>query len=233
MWCFIGDGEVDEPETLGSISLAAREQLDNLTWVINCNLQRLDGPVRGSGKIIQELEAIFRGAGWNVIKVIWGRGWDELLARDVEGHLVNKMHKTLDGHYQRLRAEHGALHPRELLRARARAAGAGRGLDRRPDLGTAPRRSRLPQDLQRLPGGDGADRRSHRDPGEDHQGLDARARCRGPQRHPSDQGADQQAAARAAQPGSTSRRTSPRRRCRAIRTRRTSVPAPTLPSTST
>ncbi|HEX2403503.1 MAG TPA: pyruvate dehydrogenase (acetyl-transferring), homodimeric type, partial [Acidimicrobiia bacterium] len=107
VWCFIGDGEVDEPETLGSISLAAREQLDNLTWVINCNLQRLDGPVRGSGKIIQELEAIFRGAGWNVIKVIWGRGWDELLARDVEGHLVNKMHKTLDGHYQRLRAEHG------------------------------------------------------------------------------------------------------------------------------
>ncbi len=108
VWCFIGDGETDEPETLGSITLAAREKLDNLTWVINCNLQRLDGPVRGSGKVIQELEAIFRGAGWNVIKVIWGRGWDELLARDAEGHLVNKMHKTLDGHYQRLRAEDGA-----------------------------------------------------------------------------------------------------------------------------
>jgi pyruvate dehydrogenase E1 component len=108
VWCFIGDGETDEPETLGSITLAAREKLDNLTWVINCNLQRLDGPVRGSGKVIQELEAIFRGAGWNVIKVIWGRGWDELLARDAEGHLVNKMHNTLDGHYQRLRAEDGA-----------------------------------------------------------------------------------------------------------------------------
>ncbi len=108
VWCFIGDGETDEPETLGSITLAAREKLDNLTWVINCNLQRLDGPVRGNGKIIQEFEAIFRGAGWNVIKVIWGTGWDELLARDTEGHLVNKMNKTLDGDYQRLRAEDGA-----------------------------------------------------------------------------------------------------------------------------
>ena len=78
-WCFLGDGEVDEPETLGSISLAARERLDNLTWVVNCNLQRLDGPVRGNGKIIQELEAIFRGSGWNVIKVVWGGRWDELL----------------------------------------------------------------------------------------------------------------------------------------------------------
>src|SRR5436309_1660438 len=85
VWCFLGDGECDEPETLGSISLAAREGLDNLTWVINCNLQRLDGPVRGNGKIIQELEASFRGAGWNVIKVIWGSGWDELLSRDVDG----------------------------------------------------------------------------------------------------------------------------------------------------
>ena len=81
VWCFLGDGECDEPETLGSISLAARERLDNLTWVVNCNLQRLDGPVRGNGKVIQELEAIFRGAGWNVIKVIWGSEWDELLAQ--------------------------------------------------------------------------------------------------------------------------------------------------------
>src|SRR5881394_1883416 len=87
VWCFLGDGETDEPETLGSISLAAREQLDNLTWVVNCNLQRLDGPVRGNGKIIQELEAVFRGAGWNVIKVIWGSKWDELLQRDTDGVL--------------------------------------------------------------------------------------------------------------------------------------------------
>jgi pyruvate dehydrogenase E1 component len=109
VWCFIGDGETDEPETLGSISLAGREKLDNLTWVINCNLQRLDGPVRGNGKIIQELEAIFRGAGWNVIKVVWGRGWDPLLAADVDGVLVDKMNRTVDGEYQRYKAEDGAF----------------------------------------------------------------------------------------------------------------------------
>ena len=91
VWCFVGDGECDEPETLGAISLAGREGLDNLTWVVNCNLQRLDGPVRGNGKIIQELEAVFRGAGWNVIKVIWGSKWDELLAHDVDGVLLDKM----------------------------------------------------------------------------------------------------------------------------------------------
>ncbi len=107
VWCFIGDGETDEPETLGSISLGARERLDNLIWVINCNLQRLDGPVRGNGKIIQELEAVFRGAGWNVIKVIWGSNWDPLLARDVDGVLVNKMNTTVDGEYQRFKAEDG------------------------------------------------------------------------------------------------------------------------------
>jgi pyruvate dehydrogenase E1 component len=108
IWCFIGDGEVDEPESLGSISLASREGLDNLTWVINCNLQRLDGPVRGNGQIITELEAAFRGAGWNVIKVIWGSGWDELLAKDNEGALVNVMSTTVDGEYQRYKAEDGA-----------------------------------------------------------------------------------------------------------------------------
>ncbi len=109
VWCFIGDGETDEPETLGSISLASRESLDNLIWVINCNLQRLDGPVRGNGKIIQELEAVFRGAGWNVIKVIWGSNWDPLLARDSDGALVNKMNVTVDGEYQRYKAEDGAF----------------------------------------------------------------------------------------------------------------------------
>ncbi len=108
VWGFLGDGEVDEPETLGAISLAARDQLDNLTWVVNCNLQRLDGPVRGNGKIIQELEAIFRGSGWNVIKVIWGAGWDELLARDVDGVLLNKMNTTLDGEFQRYAIEDGS-----------------------------------------------------------------------------------------------------------------------------
>ena len=108
VWAFLGDGECDEPETLGAISLAAREGLDNLNFVINCNLQRLDGPVRGNGKIIQELESIFRGAGWNVIKVVWGREWDELLANDREGALVDLMNRTTDGDYQTFKAESGA-----------------------------------------------------------------------------------------------------------------------------
>ena len=108
VWCFVGDGECDEPEALGSLSLATREGLDNLVWVVNCNLQRLDGPVRGNGKIIQELEAVFRGAGWNVIKVVWGSGWDPLLESDSDGALVDVMHRTLDGEYQRYKAESGA-----------------------------------------------------------------------------------------------------------------------------
>ncbi len=108
MWAFLGDGEMDEPEALGAIGLAAREELDNLTFVINCNLQRLDGPVRGNGKIIQELESYFRGAGWNVIKVIWGRDWDPLLAQDTDGVLVNKMNTTPDGQFQTYSVESGA-----------------------------------------------------------------------------------------------------------------------------
>ncbi|GAA3218488.1 pyruvate dehydrogenase (acetyl-transferring), homodimeric type [Actinocorallia longicatena] len=108
VWAFLGDGEMDEPESLGAIGLAAREELDNLTFVINCNLQRLDGPVRGNGKIIQELESYFRGAGWNVIKVIWGRDWDPLLAKDVDGVLVNKMNTTPDGQMQTFSVESGS-----------------------------------------------------------------------------------------------------------------------------
>jgi pyruvate dehydrogenase E1 component len=108
VWAFLGDGEMDEPESLGAIGVAAREELDNLTFVINCNLQRLDGPVRGNGKIIQELESFFRGAGWNVIKVIWGREWDTLLAKDTDGALVNLMNTTPDGDYQTYKAEDGA-----------------------------------------------------------------------------------------------------------------------------
>jgi pyruvate dehydrogenase E1 component len=107
VWCFLGDGEVDEPETLGAITLASRENLDNLTWVINCNLQRLDGPVRGNGKIIQELEALFRGAGWNVIKVIWGDDWDPLLAQDTSGLLVRRMGEAVDGEYQKYTVSSG------------------------------------------------------------------------------------------------------------------------------
>jgi len=107
VWAFLGDGECDEPETLGAISLASRENLDNLVFVVNCNLQRLDGPVRGNGKVIQELEATFRGAGWNVIKVIWGSKWDPLLAQDKDGVLLNKMNNTVDGEYQRYAIEDG------------------------------------------------------------------------------------------------------------------------------
>ncbi|MFC3120935.1 pyruvate dehydrogenase (acetyl-transferring), homodimeric type [Agaribacter flavus] len=109
VWCFMGDGEVDEPESLGAIGLASRENLDNLTFVINCNLQRLDGPVRGNGKIIQELEGTFRGAGWEVIKVIWGRYWDSLLAKDSSGKLHDLMNETVDGEYQNYKAKGGAF----------------------------------------------------------------------------------------------------------------------------
>ncbi|MCG7925363.1 MAG: pyruvate dehydrogenase (acetyl-transferring), homodimeric type, partial [Candidatus Thiodiazotropha taylori] len=108
VWAFCGDGEMDEPEALGAISLAGRERLDNLVFVINCNLQRLDGPVRGNGKIIQELEGVFRGAGWNVIKVIWGGYWDPLFARDKNGVLLKRMEECVDGDYQAYKAKGGA-----------------------------------------------------------------------------------------------------------------------------
>jgi pyruvate dehydrogenase E1 component len=109
VWAFVGDGETDEPESLGALTLASRERLDNLIWVVNCNLQRLDGPVRGNGKIIQELEAIFRGAGWHVIKVIWGSDWDPLLAQDDEGLLVKRMGEVVDGWYQKYTVEGGSF----------------------------------------------------------------------------------------------------------------------------
>ena len=108
VWAFLGDGEMDEPESMGAIGLAGREQLDNLIWVVNCNLQRLDGPVRGNGKIIQELESDFRGAGWNVIKVIWGSRWDPLLDQDIDGRLVRVMEECVDGEYQTFKSRDGA-----------------------------------------------------------------------------------------------------------------------------
>jgi len=107
VWAYLGDGEMDEPESLGAITLASRERLDNLTWIVNCNLQRLDGPVRGNGKIIQELEAAFRGAGWNCIKVVWGSEWDDLLAADRDGLLVQRMGEVVDGQYQKYTVESG------------------------------------------------------------------------------------------------------------------------------
>jgi Pyruvate dehydrogenase complex, dehydrogenase (E1) component len=108
VWCFLGDGECDEPESLGAISLAGREGLGNLTFVINCNLQRLDGPVRGNGKIIQELEGVFRGAGWDVIKVVWGRRWDPLLEKDETGLLQKRMDEVCDGELQNYKYNGGA-----------------------------------------------------------------------------------------------------------------------------
>jgi pyruvate dehydrogenase E1 component len=108
VWAFLGDGEMDEPESMGSLTLGAREKLDNLIFVINCNLQRLDGPVRGNGKVIQELEAAFRGAGWNVIKVIWGSDWDSLLARDTSGLLQKRMTEVVDGEFQTYITKDGA-----------------------------------------------------------------------------------------------------------------------------
>jgi len=108
VWAFLGDGESDEPESLGAITLAARENLDNIIWVVNCNLQRLDGPVRGNGKIIQELEGLFRGAGWNVIKVIWGTEWDDIIKRDKSGLLLKRMEECVDGDYQKYIVEPGS-----------------------------------------------------------------------------------------------------------------------------
>jgi pyruvate dehydrogenase E1 component len=115
IWAFVGDGETDEPETLGALTLGSREKLDNLIFVINCNLQRLDGPVRGNGSIIQELEAAFRGAGWNVIKVIWGQDWDELLARDQSGLLIKRMGECVDGEVQAFAAKGGAYTRKEFF----------------------------------------------------------------------------------------------------------------------
>ena len=108
MWAFLGDGEMDEPESMGALTMPVREKLDNLIFVINCNLQRLDGPVRGNGKIIQELEAAFLGAGWNVIKVLWGSRWDPLLERDHKGLLKRLMEECVDGEYQNFKSKGGA-----------------------------------------------------------------------------------------------------------------------------
>ena len=115
MWAFLGDGEMDEPESTGAIGVAVREKLDNLIFVVNCNLQRLDGPVRGNGKIIQELEGFFRGSGWNVIKCVWGGDWDALLAKDTSGRLIQLMNECVDGEYQSFKAKGGAYVRKEFF----------------------------------------------------------------------------------------------------------------------
>jgi pyruvate dehydrogenase E1 component len=189
VWAFLGDGEMGEVESLGAIGVAAREELDNLTFVVNCNLQQLDGPVRGNGKIIQELESYFRGAGWNVIKVVWGREWDALLARDVDGALVNQMNR-------RRRAVpdlHGGdrrVHPPALLRQRPAARQDGRAPLRRGHPQAAPRRARLSQGLLGVQGRIRAQRAADGDPRQDGQGVDDRL-AGGQERNPPDEEAHQ------------------------------------------
>ena len=215
VWALLGDGEMDEPESLGAITLAAREQLDNLIFVINCNLQRLDGPVRGNGKIIQELEAAFRGAGWNVIKVIWGGDWDPLLEADGKGLLRQRMDDVLDGEMQRYNVSEGGTirehffgkHP-ELLRSGGR-------LLRRAAPQTASRRPRSGQGLRRLQVGGGPQVDPDGDPGADDQGLRPGRGGRGQEHHPQPEEAERGRAEgipHALQHPDQRRRTSPRRR---------------------
>ena len=187
VWAFLGDGEMDEPESRGLIHIAAGEALDNLTFVVNCNLQRLDGPVRGNGKIIQELEAFFRGAGWNVIKVIWGREWDALLHADRDGALINLMNTTPDGDYQTYKANDGAFvrehffgrdpRTKELVKPMSDA-----------DIWNLERGG---HDYRKVYAaycrGAGAPRPAHRHPGQDDQGLRAGLALRGAQRDPPDE----------------------------------------------
>ena len=152
VWAFLGDGETDEPESLGAITLASREKLDNLIFVMNCNLQRLDGPVRGNGQIIQELESAFRGARWNVIKVLWGSEWDPILERDTEGLLVKRMGELVDGEYQKLVVESGAYVRAALFRHRSALAQTGRAAARRSAAPFAPWRTRSAQGLRGVQG---------------------------------------------------------------------------------
>ena len=196
VWGFLGDGETDEPESLGAISMAGREKLDNLIFVVNCNLQRLDGPVRGNGKIIQELETVFRGAGWNVIKVVWGSRWDELLARDTEGRLLARMEEAVDGEYQTFKARDGAYVREYFFGKDPKLLEMVVGHVRRRDLGAQPRRPRPAQDPRRLRGRGRAHRPADGDPRQDDQGLrDGRGR-RGPEHHPPAEEDDRERAAR-------------------------------------
>ena len=150
VWCFAGDGEMDEPESLAGVALGGREHLDNLIFVVNCNLQRLDGPVRGDAKIIQELEGLFRGAGWNVIKLVWGREWDPLLAADADGVLVDKMNATVDGEFQKYRVENGAYIRDHFFGPDPRLAATCRRPLRRRTASSATGWSRSRQGLRRV-----------------------------------------------------------------------------------
>ena len=145
-----GDGEMDEPESMSALTLAAREKLDNLVWVVNCNLQRLDGPVRGNGRIIDELEKLFAGAGWNVIKLVWGSDWDGLFARDTDGALARAFAHTVDGQMQTFAAKDGRFNRDNFFGQNAELARAGARHDRRADRPPQARRPRPGEDPRRL-----------------------------------------------------------------------------------
>ena len=187
VWAFLGDGELDEVESRGLIHIAAIDGLDNLTYVINCNLQRLDGPVRGNGKIVQELESFFRGAGWNVIKVIWGRDWDKLLQQDRDGALVNLMNTTADGDFQTYRANDGAYIREHFFGRDPRTKQMV--MDMTDDEIWRLRRGGhdYQQGARGVPGGHPAQGPADRHPGQDDQGLRPRAVVPGPERDPPDE----------------------------------------------
>ena len=184
VWAFLGDGETDEPESLGAIALASREKLDNLIFVINCNLQRLDGPVRGNGKIIQELEGIFRGAGWNVIKTIWGSGWDPLIARDSTGLLLKRMEECVDGEYQDFKSKNGAYVREKFFGKYPELAEMVAGMTDDEIWAL----NRGGHDPVKVYAAYSAAVRTHRPadrhPGQDHQGLRDGGIRRGPEHHP-------------------------------------------------
>ena len=150
VWGVFGDGEMDEPESMSALTLAAREGLDNLVWVVNCNLQRLDGPVRGNGRIIDELEQLFTGAGWNVIKLLWGSDWDGLFARDTQGALAATFARTVDGQFQTFAAKDGRFNRDHFFGQDPEARAPRAGHDRRADRPPEARRPRHREDPRRL-----------------------------------------------------------------------------------
>ena len=184
VWAYLGDGEMDEPESMGSLTLASREKLDNLIFVINCNLQRLDGPVRGNGKVIQELEGAFRGAGWNVIKVIWGDDWDPLLARDTSGLLQKRMAEVVDGEYQTYVTKDGGYIRQALLRQVSGTAGPGIAPERRRDCASCAAAATIRRRSTTPTSGDRDQGPADPDSGPDRQGLRPGRSRRRPQHHP-------------------------------------------------
>ena len=171
VWAFVGDGEMDEPEALAGLSVAARERLDNLVLVVNCNLQRLDGPVRGNGSIVQELEGLFAGAGWNVIKVLWGGDWDPLFARDAHQLLEKRFAETVDGEFQTYAATDGRFNREHFFNKYPELQQPRRAPLRRRHRPPAPRRARPGEDLLGVLARGAPRGAAHRDPRQDQEGL--------------------------------------------------------------